>query len=533
MTLCASRRWIAFRALIPCALLAVAATVAAAPAILQEGYDSAVSGANLQESVLTTATVHPASFGRRFDIPVDDNVFAQPLYVPQLSINGRAQNVLFVATMNDTVYAFNADAPGAPLWSVNLARAVGASPVPMASFAISGNRNILGNLGILSTPVIDPVRALMYVVAATFEGGSIVYRLHALDITRGTEPLGPGVVIYGSYRGLTFHPRYVLQRTALVLAGGHVVIGFGALEQEYSGAYSGWVILYNQATLRPSGGFATVPGGSHGGGIWQSGRAPVVDGAGNVYVFTGNGYVNGYDGVTAFGESVLKLSPTLTVLDWFTPHNWRTLDSEDNDLSSSGPMRIPGSGNPGLIAGGGKAGMLYVLNGSRLGHFDSADRQVIQELQVTSGELRGGPVAWQRPGTAGGSLIYTWGSDDFLKAWSFNGNRIGASPQSTGSVGPQPWPGGVLSLSASGSAAGTGILWATAPTSGDAQDHPPVPGAVYAFDAADVSRELWSSNMNASRDGLGYFAKFVRPVVVNGRVYVATQSRKVSVYGLF
>jgi hypothetical protein len=510
------------------------ASVCHAQGVLQRGYDSNVSGANLNETVLNTSNVKPATFGFLFEMPVDDNVYAQPLYAPGLTINDTTQNVVFVATMSDTLYAFAAPVAADPLWSINLATAVGATPVPMAQFALSGNRNIVGNLGILSTPVIDSSTKLMYVVAATLEGGTIVYRLHAINITDGTEPLGAGVVISGSYGGFTFDARYVWQRISLVLAGGQVVFGFGALESEYAKGYTGWMMSYDKSTLKRTGIFATVPSGENGGGVWQSGRPPVVDASGHVYVFTGNGYKNGYNGVNDFSESLLKLDPStaLHLLDWFTPANWRTLDAGDLDLTSSGPMLIPGTTSPPLITGGGKNGTLYILNASNLGKYVAHDTQVVQKKHVSLGEIRGGPVFWNRPASAGGPLMYLWGANDVLKAWAFKGTKIGTNPQSQGPVGPQIWPGGILTLSANGSTAGTGILWATVATSGNAGDDPPVPGALYAFDAADVSTQLWNSNMNASRDALGNFAKFVPPLAIGGRVYVATQSNKVMVYGL-
>ncbi|MFO1466418.1 MAG: hypothetical protein U1F35_08275 [Steroidobacteraceae bacterium] len=514
--------------------LAVIAPASQAVSVLQRGYDNLVSGSNLQETILNTSNVKTSTFGRQFDMTVDDNVFAQPLFVSGLTINGKTQDVVFIATMNDTIYAYPAAVVGKPLWTLSFSLRYNTTAVPMAQFAISGNRNIVGNLGILSTPVIDPATNLMYVVAATLEHGSMVYRLHAIDITNKREPLGPGVVISAKYGGATFDARYMWQRPSLVLAGGRVIIGFGALELEYAGGYSGWVMAYDKTKLTQVGAFATVPADQKGGGVWQSGRPPIVDGSGRVYLFTGNGYSNGYNGVNDFSETLLKLDPSqaLKPIDWFTPGNWKALDSADLDLSSSGPTGIPGPGNLALVAGGGKNGILYILNANNLGKYNANDTQVVQKQQVTSGELRGGPVFWLRPASAGGSLMYVWGSDDVPGAWAFNGTKIGTRAVALGPVSPQPWPGGILTLSANGSKAGSGILWATAVTSGDAEDHPPVPGIMYAFDASNIGRQLWNSNMNPSRDSVGNFAKFVPPLVANGRVYVATQSKKVVVYGL-
>ena len=509
----------------------------AEPTVLQRGYDAGLSGATLSETTLNTSNVGPSTFGLVFKLPVDDAIFAQPLYVPNVLINQTAHDVLYVATMSDTVYAFDADAGGAPLWKLNLASLVGAKPVPMANFAFFGNRNIVGNLGILSTPVIDLPTNTMYVVACTLEAtpsapsGTMVYRLHALDITTGARRAGSGVLISGSYGGSTFDGRYLTQRVSLALSGNHVVFGFAAVELEYAGGYAGWVMAYDKSTLTQSGVFATVTSGNRGGGVWQSGRPPVVDSSGFVYVFVGNAYGNGYDGVQNFSESVLKLDPAngLKLVDWFTPGNWSQLDTQDLDLSSSGPLLIPGTS---LLAGGGKTGNLYVLNTANLGKYNALDSQVVQKLHISASEIRGGPVYWQRSAANGGPLLYNWGISDRLKAFPFNGTTFATTPSAQGSVANQIFPGGILTLSANGEAPGSGVLWATTAGSGDAENNPPVPGVLYAFDAGNVATELWNSTMIATRDGFGNFAKFVPPLVANGRVYVATWSDQVAVYGL-
>ena len=503
----------------------------AAPPVLQRGYDAGVTGATLAETTLNTANVGPSTFGLVFKLPVDDNVFAQPLYVPNVAIpNQGTHNVVYVATMSDTLYAFDADIGGSPLWSVNLASLVGAMPVQVANFVFAGNQNIVGRLGILSTPVIDPSTNVMYVVACTLESNTLAYRLHAVDITTGAEPFGPGVLISGSYAGSTFDARYQTQRVSLVLSGNQVVFGFAALGLEFSGGYTGWMMAYDKKTLLQKGIFATAVAGTRGAGVWQSGRPPVVDSTGYVYVFTGNGYTGGYDGVSNFSESALKLDPAngLALIDWFTAGNWSALDGADFDLTSSGPLLIPGTS---LITGGGKAGYLYVLDTRNLGKFNAADSQIVQKLHVSADEIRGGPVYWQRSAANGGPLLYDWGALDWVKAYAFNGTTLAASPTTQGS-GQQIWPGGILTLSANGEQHGSGVLWATVVVSGNAEDNPPAPGELRAFDAENLSHELWNSTMNPSRDGFGNFGKFVPPLVANAKVYVATSSNQVAVYGL-
>jgi hypothetical protein len=527
------------------ALAAIPAARAAQP-VLQRGYDANVSGANLTETTLNTSNVSPSTFGLLFKLPVDDSVFAQPLYMPSVQIPGQGtHNVVYVATMSDTLYAFDADAGGLALWSVNFASTVGATAVALANYVYGGNRNLIGNMGILSTPVIDPSTNILYLVASTLENGSIVYRLHAVNIATGTEPY-PNVVISGSANGQTFNARNQWQRASLVISGSQVVIAFGPFQEEDGNpGYSGWVMAYNKATLKQSGIFSTQ-GNPRGGSVWQSGRPPVVDGSGYVYVLTANGYYNsngannGYDGISNFSESLLKLDPAnaLALKDWFTPSTWQALDNGDLDLSGSGPMMIPGTTT---IAGGGKQGVLYLLNSTALGKGPANQSSILQQFQITgtaSGpyELRGGPVYWQRSAAQGGPLLFDWGaaplgSTDVLKAFAFNGTTLNTTPTAQGTIS-QVWPGGILALSANGGTPGSGVLWATAATCCDAENNPPTPGALYAFNAANVATELWDSTMNPSRDAFGNFGKFVPPVVANGKVYVATWSNQVAVYGL-
>ncbi|HEX3845734.1 MAG TPA: chitobiase/beta-hexosaminidase C-terminal domain-containing protein, partial [Steroidobacteraceae bacterium] len=503
----------------------------AQPSVLQRGYDPGLSGANLAETTLTTSSVSPSTFGLLATLPVDADVYAQPLYVPHVSVAGQgSHNVLYVASMNDTLYAFDADG-GSLLWSVNLATSVGATPAPIGSFTFSGNQNIVGNIGILGTPVIDPSTNLMYLVACTLENNTLVWRLHEIDITSGTEPL-KNVAISASYGGMTFDGRYQTQRASLTLVGNQVVFAFGPVELEYAGGYSGWVMAYNKQTLAQTGAFATASSGTKGAGVWQSGRPPAVDGAGYVYVFTGNGYTNGYNGTTEFSESALKLDPanlSAPPVDWFTPSNWSSLDGQDLDLGSSGPLIVPNT-SPSLLAGGGKAGTMYLLNTSNLQHYTSTNAGALQVLNAAP-QFRGGPVYWQRSAANGGPVLYNWGPSDPVKAYAFNGSTFAATPTQQGTNMPV-YPGGILSISANGDMPGTGILWATAAASGNLFDDPTDPGILYAMDAGNVATVLWSSNGNPTRDGLGNFAKFVPPTIANGKVYVATFSNKVAVYGL-
>jgi hypothetical protein len=388
-----------------------------------------------------------------------------------------------------------------------------------------------GDLGILSTPVIDSSSGFMYVVACTQESGSMAYRLHAINISSGVEPSGSGVLITGTYGGVTFDASREVQRMSLALADNQVIIGFAAMEDEgHNPGYVGWVMAYKEDTLQPSGIIAPVTI-DKGGGVWQAGRPPAVDGAGYVYAFVGNAFGSGgYDGVSNFSESVLKLDPSqgLQLVDWFTPSDWSYLDSNDLDISSSGPMLIPGTT---LLAGGGKTGILYVLNTADLGKYSANDSGVVQEEMITTtaavqgGHIIGGPVYWDRAASNGGPMMYNWGGGDVLSAYPFNGSTFATSP-STQSSSSAIFPGGELALSALGSQLGTGLVWATTNNSN------PAGGMLHAFDAGNVAHELWNSMMFPTRDSYGSFARFTPPLVANGKVYVPTFSTHVSVYGL-
>jgi hypothetical protein len=459
---------------------------------------------------------------------VDSDVFAQPLYVPGVSIASGSHNVLYVATMNDTVYAFDADTPGAPLWSINLADLVGATPLPWASFLIApATGPKLGNLGILSTPVIDPSTNIMYVVDCALESGTtMTYRLHAIDITNGAEPYGAGVPVTGSYGGVTFAARNLTQRVSLVVSGDQVVFGFATMQSELPAHYVGWIIAHNKTTLQPSGAFATITAGTQGGaGVWQAGRPPAVDGAGYVYVFTGNAFKgsSGYDGVNNFSESVLKLDPSqgLLLLDWFTPNNWAYLDANDLDLSASGPLLIPGTT---LLTGLGKTGELYLLNSTALGRETASDSGALQEENITIGKgIHGGPVYWAQSPSTGGGLLYDWAQEDTLKVYPFNGSTFAASPIGTGSE--ISTFRSVLALSANGGQQGSGVLWAL--------NHDlSTPGVLHAYDAGNIVNELWNSSINPSRDSFGIASGYMPPLIANGKVYVATISKEIAVYGL-
>ena len=330
-------------------MLSVCTSTWAQVAVLQSRNDPAGTGTNLSEITLHTSNVSPSAFGRLFSYPVDGEIVAQPLYVPNVAIPGKGvHNVLYVATMGNGLYAFDADNPNVygtgKLWAFNFNQRAGPGVTPFRATEVTGVRseNFPVGIGILSTPVIDAASSTLYVVVSTMENGAKVMRLHAVDIATGNERLGSPIVIQGTYSAgdvtLVFNPEALNQRAALVLANNQVIIAFSSYNDIIP--YRGWVLAYDKDTLLQTGVFVAVTtANNYGGGIWQVGRAPAVDTQGRVYLTTGNALkANGYDGINNFSESILCLDPArgLQLVDWFTAGNWAALDRDDLDLGRVG-----------------------------------------------------------------------------------------------------------------------------------------------------------------------------------------------------
>jgi hypothetical protein len=501
--------------------------------VVTERYDNSRTGANLSETTLTTSNVNVGQFGKLYSYTVDGSIQAQPLYVPNVAIPQQGtHNVLYVVTMNDVVYAFDADsnaANGGLLWSVDFRNpSAGVTPIPITDIVGHNNGNIVGNVGIESTPVIDLTTNTIYLVARTKEvSGSntdYVARLHALDITTGSEKFGGPVVITAS-APLAFDPIHQNQRSSLALVNGLVVFSWASHED--LNVWYGWIMAYNAQTLAQASAFCTTPSDSEG-GVWMAGRAPVVDSSNYVYYASGNG---GWDGVSNFGDSVMKFATTggvLTMKDYFTPDDYATLASDDLDLGSSGPMLIPGTS---LLLHGGKESIFYLMSTSNLGHEQSGNNQIVQHFSTSGSEIHGGPVFWNRS-TGSGPTMYVWPNNIALQAYQFNGSTFNTTPISQSTIlAPNGDSGGVLTLSANGSTAGTGIIWSSIPLNQNG-DTGTVEGVLRAFDANNLSNELWDSTMNLSRDDMGLWPKYSPPTVINGKVYMASFSNVLNVYGL-
>jgi hypothetical protein len=499
-----------------------------------QGYDSARTGLNRSETILNTSNVNPATFGKLFTREVDDHIYAQPLYVPNVTIpNAGVRNVLYIATVNNSVYAFDADDPGAgaPLWHVNLTGAApGARPINIHEVG-QHCRDFQGNIGIVGTPVIDATRQTLYVVSRTKDAGEVVQRLNALDIATGAARPNSPVVIKADVQGtgsgssngvLNFEPGVHNQRGALLLANGIVYITWASYCQMWP--YHGWIMGYDQDTLVQKLAKVVTPNGESG-GIWQSQAGPSADASGSVYLTVGEGTATAPKGGQDYGNAFLKLSPAGEVLDWFIPFNFEDLDTADLDVGSAGVLLIPGTN---LLTSGGKEGKLYLLNRNHLGHFQPGkDGQIVQSFMVAAGGLAGTPTYWNGPG---GPYVYVWGNLDHGKAFRLRNGLFMTTPVSQTAALATGWPGGMLSISANGATAGTGILWALLGL--DDAGAAVVRGTLHAFDAADLTRELWNSKQNTARDDFGNLAKFNTPVVANGKVYIATFSNHVAVYGL-
>ena len=504
-----------------------------APGVFTSHNDLARTGQNLNETILTPASVNPSNFGLKFANPVDARIYAQPLYVSNVAIPGKGtHNVVYVATENDTVYAFDADTQAAPLWQRSLL-INGGTAVPSSDVWCS---DLVPIIGVTSTPVIDPTTNTLYVVAKTKEGPStnpsFFQRLHALDLATGAERPGAPVDIAATVSGrgdgsdgtsIAFDPHLQLNRLGLALVGGLVYIGFGSHCD--NPPYHGWLFAYDATHLTPAGVFITTPNG-RAGGIWQAGVAIAADASGNLYLATGNGTFDAnLRGGSDLGSSVVKLSHSgaaLTVSDYFTPFDQNA--AYDNDVGSGGPLALPDQTNaqfPHLLVSAGKDGTIYLLNRDNLGQFCNgcaSDTQIVQSLRYALGANFGTPAIWN-------STVYFSAANDVPKAFSLTKGLLSTSPTSKATTA-FGFPGATLSVSANGTT--DGIVWALQ-TDAYATDGPAV---LHAYDANDLTNELYNSSQAAGgRDTLGPAVKFTVPTVVNGNVYVGTAS-ELDVLGL-
>ena len=502
-------------------------------AVTTNRYDNARSGANLQETKLTTANVNATQFGLLFSRAVDGQIYSQPLYVGGLTMpDAKVHNVVYVTTEHNTVYAFDADDPtaSAPLWSLH----VGPSGTNTCD-------NLEPEIGITSTPVIDPVAGTIYFVSKGQEMAGWVQRIHAVNIVTGTERPGSPMVIAASVRGtgagtsggnVAFDPATQLNRPGLLLVNGVVYAAFASHCDV--GNYHGWVLgySYDGTRFQQALSYNVSPNGTQG-GIWQAGVGLSSDGT-NIYIVVGNGSTNPSTAALDLSESVVRLRISdYSVQDYWIPNAYSSLNASDNDLSS-GAILMPHN----LLVTGSKDGRLYVLDATNMGKYNATADAILQTLTMPGkasggrGHVHGGAIYYNLP-SGGGERVFVWPEDSPLMAYSLDATTRTLGGLTTDSIPSAAFtpghPGAILTLSANGSVAGTGILWATFPTQNgiDGAWHKTSAGAVYAVDAANITNVLWNDNT-----GTWNVAKFAPPVVANGHVYVGTFSNSLRVYGL-
>jgi hypothetical protein len=506
-------------------------TPAQGTSVLTYKNDVARTGQNLTESVLTPANVNSSSFGKLRTLAADGKVDAEPLYVSGLTLQGATHNVAFVATENDSVYAYDVDT-GALLWHVSLLGS-GETVNDLPPYPCD---QVTPTIGITSTPVIDltaGTHGIIYVVAMSKSTSSATYhqRLHALDLTSGAELLNGPVDISASFPTLSgpisFDPAQYEERAALLLLGSTIYTSWTSHCDVTP--YTGWIIAYDRSTLGPTAVFNAAPNsGGVGPSIWMSGGGPAADANGNIYVLTANGAfetaldANGFPNQGDYGNSFLKLSTaggTLSVSDYFSMYNTVSESGADADLGSGGIMLLPDlTDSTGtvrhLAVGAGKDTNLYVVNRDSMGKFSPASNKIWQQL---SGVLSSG--IWSTPAYFNGTVYYG-PNGGALRAFAVSAAMLSASPSSRTAVS-FTYPGTSPGISANGSSAG--IVWAHENTS---------PAVLHAYDAANLAHELYNSNQAPNgRDQFGAGNKFITPMIADGKVLVGTQNAVV-VFGL-
>jgi hypothetical protein len=503
-------------------VITTAAFLTAQVTVPMSQYDYERTGANLHEWILNPANVDPTHFGKVFARTVDDSVYALPLIVPNLNIAGQPRNVLFVATMGNTVYAFDADDPARvePYWSRNLG-----TPAPGNSWIGPAHHGILG------TPFIDVPTGTLYVVTLSAKGSEHNLWVHALDIFNGAPKYNSPQLLSFPFAGaetLT-NVKGALQRAGLLVLNDVLHIAFANIvpdpnDQHWS--QEGFVQTFNARDLRQRlAVFQTTPTGRKG-GIWQGGRGIASNGHDSVYISTAGGF---YDGVTNFGSSILKFAAgSLKLQDWFTPNDHEFLFLQNIDLSAGGITLIP---NSHLMFAGGKEGVIFLLNQDNMGKLEGATGGPVQRFKATNGcgqkdcAQTLGTAFWARKNDG---VLYVWDRNDVLNAYDFVNGRF-VTPASAVTA-EKPGMNGGPTVSANGSDVASGIVWAA--TTQSTKSGGLAPGTLRAFRGSNIAQEIYNSGRNGARDALGDFTKFAPPVVANGKVYVPTQSKTVAVYGL-
>jgi hypothetical protein len=520
--------------------------------------DLARTGQNLQEYALTPSTVSSGQFGKRWSCAVDGSIYAQPLYVANLSIRGGTHNVLFVATMHDSVYAFDADNPGCVIyWQAKFLSS--STGITTQSSAAVGCSDVEVEYGILGTPVIDPVAQTIYVVASTAQNGNYFETLHALNITTGAEQANSPVVIQATVQGtgdgsttVTFDPINENQRPGLLLTGGGVFVGWSSHCDTWQGTpWHGWFFRYDATSLNQTAVFNVTPNG-YGGGIWMSAGAPAVDSTGSIFLSTGNGtFDDTNDRVPPaaqgndFGMSFVNLNPsTLIVQDFFTPSQNVAWTALDYDIAAAGMTILPDglgpSGHPNVLVGADKQGHLYMIDRTQMSLYSAVVNNVVQFLTLPN-ILTGcfahasleGQCVYSTPGYWNGT-VYISVDDGPLMALPLSGGLLpanaGVAVPASRTAETYGFPAPTPSISAVSS--GGGIVWVLDNSACYTDDCFVTPGVAIlrAYDATNLGTTLYSSATRPA-DAAGNAIKFTSPVVANGHVYIGGDGT-LTVYGL-
>jgi hypothetical protein len=500
---------------------------AEAQTVITSQYDNARTGANLNETSLTPRNVNAQQLGKIFTLHVDGEVYAQPLFVSGVEIPGKGRHdVLFVVTEHDSVYAFDAYSDGPPLWQVSFVKD-GETAVPADDVQCPF---IAPDVGITSTPVIDPNTGTLYVLARTRGARLLVantyyQRLHALAITTGAEKFSGPVEIQASMSGsgrgsgngkLVFNPLRDNPRAAMLLNNGVVYLTWASSCDV--GPYHGWVMAYDAHSLKQKAVFNASPDGDDS-GIWGGDTGPAADNSGNIFVSTGNGRFDASKGGRDYGDTLLKLDgQSLKVSDYFAPFNVDELDASDNDLGSGGPMLLPDQpgAHPHLAVVEGKGGVLYLVDRDHMGHWQPAnDSHAVQTMPLPGGVF-GAMTYWNH-------YLYVLSDSDALREFEVKDGKLSLKAKSANT-----FPGVSATPIVSANGATDGVVWLLKSKEWNSPDRSAV---LYAYDANDISHELYDSNQNAARDRAGAALRFNIPTVVNGHVYVGAK-QEIDVYGL-
>jgi hypothetical protein len=531
------------------------------------------------ENTLNTSNVNTNTFGLSFNHITDDKIVAQPLVVLNVNIPNKGfKNVVFVATLNNTIYAYDADVNAEPYWQQNYTNKIAPSPNPDCvncrpafksdihpSLCGGSYGDFTGNMGIIGTPVIDTAQGTMYFVTkivnpndGTIDNHAYMNNikdeynytttgfhqyLHAIDITTGIEKPNSPVEITATTTGtgdgqtspgiVSFDPRRQFNRAGLALSQGMVYIAFAAHCD--NNPSHGWLLAYSAATLTQVHSYNATPNDGRG-GIWMSGTAPAVDATGYIYFTTGNSLdenrtSQNYNTYTASatdplnrGESVIKLAPDLTMSSYFTPFNFIALNDADKDF----PMQVMLLPNTNLAMTGCKDDSLYIFDRNNLGGFDPYKNNTKQRVNVQSSASMHSTFAYFGGPTA---YAYQYSENSQLKAYPVSTNGLGTAITNTAIAGPSGYMGGFLSVSSNGGDPATGVLWAYQAINGCNANGSECHGLLHAINASDITKELWNSEMN-STDVITVFNKFSCPTIALGKVYLAANRNMLCVYGL-